>query len=120
MAIPNILSANIVYGRTAFANVTTILSNVLVNAASSGNSYRIVNTTAANIDTGNIGNVSLAVNRSGVTNYLAFGINVPARSSIVLIGKDNSLILEEGDVLQLSSDANNRIWGTVVYEEIRQ
>jgi phosphoheptose isomerase len=119
MAIPNILNATIIYGRTAYSNVTNSLGNVLVNAASSGNSFRIVNATAANTDTGNIANVNLAVNRSGTTNYLAVGINVPARSSIVLLSKDNSLILEEGDTLQMSADANNRIWGTVVYEEIR-
>lgn len=119
MAIPNILNASIVYGRTAYSNVINSLSNVLVNAASSGNSYRIVNCTAANTDTGNVANVSLAVSRSSVTNYLAVGINVPARSSIVMLSKDNSLILEEGDTLQMSADANNRIWGTVVYEEIR-
>lgn len=119
MAIPNILNATSVLGRTAYANVTTVLSNVLVNTAASGNSYRIVNLTAANTDTGNIGNVSLSVNRAGITNYLAVGINVPTRSSIVLLSKDNSLVLEEGDALQLSADANNRIWGTVVYEDIR-
>lgn len=119
MAIPNILNATIIYGRTSFSNVTNSLSNVLINSSSSGNSFRIVNCTAANIDTGNIANVSLVVNRSGAVNYLAVGINVPARSSIVMLSKDNSLILEEGDTLQMSADANNRIWGTVVYEEIR-
>lgn len=119
MARPNILLANVVYGRTAFANVTTVLSNVLINPDQSGNSLRIINCTAANTDTGNIANVSLAVNRSSTTNYLALGINVPSRASIVLISKDNSLILEEGDSLQLLADSNNKIWGTVVYEEIR-
>ena len=119
MAIPNILTANILYGKTAYANVTSTLSNVLVNDTNSGNSIKIVNCTAANTDTQNIANVTLCVRRAGVINYLGVGINVPSRSSLVLLSKDNSLTLEEGDALQMSADSNSKIWGTISYEEIR-
>lgn len=118
MALPNLLNATAIYGRTAFANVTTTLSNVLVNPTSSGNSIKIINCTAANTDTTNIANATLCVSRAGVINYIAVGINVPSRSSIVLLSKDNSLTLEEGDALQMSADANSRIWGTISYEDI--
>lgn len=119
MALPNLLTATTIFGRTAYANVTTVSSNVLVNTDSSGNSYRIVNLTVANRDLGNVSNITVTVNRAGISNYLAVGIVVPSKSSLIVLGKDNSLILEEGDALQISSDANNRIWGTVVYEDIR-
>jgi len=119
MALPNLLEVSTINGRTAFANVTTTLANVLVNPASSGNSFRIVNIMAASIDTSNTGNVNINVLRTGVNNYLGFGLSVPSRSTLLVVGKENPVNLEEGDALQMSADANNKIWATIVYEDIR-
>ncbi len=119
MALPNLLTATIITGRTAYANVTTATSNVLVNPASSGNSFRIVNIMAASIDTSNTGNITASVLRTGVSNYLGFGLSIPSRSTLILLGKENPVTLEEGDALQMSADANSRIWATITYEDIR-
>ena len=119
MALPNLLNATTIYGRTAYANVTSVTSNVLVNSANSGNSYRIVNIMAASIDTGNTGNINVSVVRTGTTNYLGFGLTIPSRATLILTGKENPVTLEEGDALQMSADANNRIWATITYEDIK-
>ena len=118
MALPNLLNATAIYGRTAFANVTTVSSNVLVNPSASGNSFRIVNLMAAGIDATNSANIKVLVLRAGVNNLLANAVTVPNGSTLIVLGKENPITLEEGDALQMSADANSRIWATIAYEDI--
>lgn len=119
MALPNLLSATTIYGRTAFANVTTVSSNVLVNPSNSGNSFRIINLMLAGTDTSSAANAQVLVLRAGINNPMANAMTVPIGATLIVVGKENPVTLEEGDALRISADANNRIWATITYEDIR-
>jgi hypothetical protein len=115
MAAPNILNLNSITGKTATANVTTSYSNVIVNAASSSTLVKINNILLSNY-TANAAVANIVLTRSGVNNYLGGSISVPGQSVLILIGKDTSFYLEEGDYLQANTSTNNSINLTSGYE----
>jgi hypothetical protein len=60
----------------------------------------------------------VGVVRSGITNFIVANITIPVKSTVIILGKENLLFLEEGDDLRIQASANNLCWATVAYEEI--
>jgi len=118
MANPNVFVASSMIGKTAYANVTTTFANVLQNSSSSGKSLRLVNLSLAGVDSVVSPNVTVGVVRSGITNYIVNNITIPVKSTVIIIGKENLLFLEEGDDLRIQASGNSQCWATVSYEEI--
>lgn len=117
MANPNIVNVTSILGNTAVQALTTAAANVLTVASSSNtvvklNTVSIVNYSANNISS----NVMLV--RSGSTFYMAGNISVPAQSTLVVVAKDTSLYLIEGDYLQASVSANTSAHVVASYESI--
>jgi hypothetical protein len=115
MAAPNLLTSTTVTGKTALASLSTVTANVITNASSSGtvlklNSILLSNYTA----TTTFANVS--INRSSSTYYLGGNVSVPGNSTLVLLGKDISLYVEEGDILQANVSTNSSISMSASYE----
>ena len=52
------------------------------------------------------------------TYRLAYQITVPSKATLVVISKDTSIYLEEGDYINLTASANSYLHGVVSYEEI--
>lgn len=117
MAAPNIVNVTTITGKTAVANVTNVTSNVIVNAASSSQVYKVNTVMIANIDGTNDATVSLSVLR-GASYFLGSTINVPADSSMVIIDKNSSFYMEEGDALQVVGSANGDLQIVCSYEVI--
>ena len=118
MALPNILVATSVIGRTTYSNVTTSLANVVQNSSASNKSLRIINLSLAGIDSLIAPNVTVAVVRSNVLNYIVANITIPIKSTVIILGKENNIFLEEGDDLRIMASSNNMTWATISYEEI--
>lgn len=118
MALPNILVATSVIGRTTYSNVTTNLSNVVQNSSASNKSLKIINISLAGTDATTSPNVTVGVVRSNLLNYIVANIAIPINSKVIVIGKENNVFLEEGDDLRIMSSSNNTVWATVSYEEI--
>jgi hypothetical protein len=117
MAAPNLLASLSVVGKTAYGNVTTVYSNVIVNSATSNSSVKLDNLLLANYSAATV-TANVVVNRGGVNYYLGGAIGVPGNSTLVLLGKDTSLYLEEGDYLQANASANVSIMVSAGYELI--
>ena len=120
MAAPNIVNVIQINGNTTLTNVTTSISNVVTNAASSGKLYKINSIQLANYSSATITS-SVILNRSSAspTNYFIVGtITIPANSTLVALAKDTSFYMEEGDVLQMSASANSSVHSIVSYEVI--
>ena len=115
MAAPNILNLASITGKTAVANVTTSYSNVLVNTANSSTLLKINNILLSNY-TANATVANIIFTRGGVNIYVGGSISVPGQSVLILIGKDTSFYLEEGDYLQANTSSNNSINLTSGYE----
>ena len=119
MANPNIVAVTSIYGKSAGLALGTSGSAIVSNAASSGKIIKINTLTVANIDGTNSADVTAYVNKGGVSNYqLAWTVAVPADATLVLISKDTSIYLEEGDGLYLYASATLDLQAFCSYEEI--
>lgn len=118
MAAPNIVNVTTINGKTAVANVTNVSSNIVVNSAQSGKVFKLNSLIISNIDTSGTANITASLLRSSLENPLANSILVPSGTTLVVISKDTSIYLEEGDAITLKASANNKLWGICSYEEI--
>lgn len=116
MAAPNLLTSVTVTGKTAVANVTTVNTSFLTNATSSGKVYKVNLLMVSNVHGTNSGDISIELNRSATSYYVAKTIAVPADASLDLLNK--SIYLEEGDDLKCLASANSTLNLVCSYEEI--
>lgn len=117
MAAPNIVNVTTINAKTALAALTTATSNVITNSTGS-NTVAKVNTVSLANYTASAVTASVFVNRSATLYYIAGGVNIPANSTLVLVAKDTSMYLEEGDVLQANVSANSAVSVSASYELI--
>ena len=122
MAAPNIVNVTSIIGiTTAVGLSTTAVTTFLSNAAASGKVLKINTVVAAGIGTGS-GNITvkyhLAAAGAGTSIALANTITVPTGASLVIIGKDNPIYLEENRSLTAQASAANDIAIVCSYEDI--
>lgn len=117
MAAPNIVNVTSIYGKTALTSVSTVTSNVITNASGSSNVLKINNIILSNYTSTSAG-ANVILNRSSTTYYLGGSLTIPPNSMLVVVAKDTSLYLEEGDVIQVNATVNSAINFTSSYEQI--
>ncbi len=118
MAQPNMINVSRILGNTAYQNVNTVAANIVANPASSGSVYKINTLIVANIDGTNSADITAAIFSGGIENKIAHTVTVPADATLVIISKDTSVYLQEGDYMRLSASANSDLWATCSYEDI--
>ena len=104
-------------GKTAQALLTTVTSNVITNSAASSTVDKLNNIILSNYTSSAV-TANVMINRSSTLYYLGGNISVPGNSTLVLLGKDTAIYLEEGDVLQANVSANTSISMSASYEII--
>lgn len=121
MANPNIVGVSSIYGRSQGYALNTISSNVVTNSVGSNTVIKLNSAIATNVN-GAGANVSITAtyyDESAQTEYyVANTIVVPGNSSLVLVSKEYSIYLEEGDKFGVVAGANNSLELIVSYEEI--
>lgn len=117
MAAPNIVGVTNIVASTNVANVTTVTSNVIVNAVGSNSVYKINTIMVANYSSSSVTS-NVFLNRSGTPYYISGAITVPAYSTLVNSSKDSAFYIVEGDYIQASVSANNAAHLTISYEII--
>lgn len=118
MAAPNIVNVSTIRGNTAVLNVTTVASNVVANPVSSNKVFKINTLLISNLDGTNSTDITAGFFRDGIEYRIASTIAVPADASLVLLSKETSLYLQEGDYVRLTASANNDLHAVCAYEEI--
>ena len=118
MAAPNIVNVTSIVGKSACLALTTTTDTLLANAASSGYVYKINTLLVANINGSASASVTIFLSKNGTDYKLAHTVFVPAQASLVLITKDTSIYLEEGDSIKTLASANSYLHATVSYERI--
>ena len=118
MAAPNIVNVTTITGKTAVANVATTATTLLTNSAASGTVVKVNSLVVSNIDGVNSADVTVRFVRSSLNYHLASTIAVPADASLVVISKDTSLYLEEGDSLTALASAAGDLQTVTSYEII--
>lgn len=118
MSAPNIVNVSTITGKTDMANLTPSNLSIVGNAAASNKVYKLNSIIVSNIDGTSSADVTVKVVRSSVDYFLASTISVPADSSLVVLGKDSGIYLEEGDDLQALASTSNDLQIFVSYEII--
>lgn len=120
MANPNIVDVTSIYGKTVGGVVTTSNVAALTNAAASGKIYKVNSLYLSNVDGTNSADITVEFLDAGTATAfnIANTVAVPADASLVLISKDTSLYLEEGDSIRLLASANGDLEYVISYEEI--
>lgn len=117
MSNPNIVNVTTIYGKTALAALTTVTANVITNSSGSNTILKVDDILLTNYTSSAVG-ANIVVNRSATTYYLGGNVSIPANSTLVLIAKDSSIYLEEGDVIQANVTANTSVSFVASYEQI--
>ena len=118
MAAPNIVGVTTITGKTAVANVSTVAANVVTNSAGSNTVFKVNSLIISNIDGTNSADITASVYRGSVEYKLAHTITVPADATLVVVSKETSTYLEEGDSIRLTASANGDLQAVCSYEEI--
>ena len=118
MANPNLVAVTSIYGKSIQGALGTTVTTDLLTCAS--NKLLKVNTIIiANIDGTNAATVTMGIIKSGGSVVLfASTIAVPADATLVLIDKNSSFYLQEGDILEGGAGANSDLTYTISYEEL--
>jgi hypothetical protein len=121
MAAPNLNSPTTITGKTAYATpANTSEATLLTNAAGSGKALRLTAITVANLGIGAADiTVSIYSAAAGGTEYrLASTVAVPAYATLVLLGRDSSVWIEEDRRITVRSSAANSLTVVCSYEEV--
>lgn len=118
MAAPNIVGVTTITGKTAVQNVSTVATAIVTNSAASNKVFKINSLTIANVDGTAAADANVDLFRSSTAYRLAYTITVPADATLVVISKDNTIYLEEGDSLRCTASANSKLEAICSYEEI--
>ena len=122
MAAPNLNAPTTITGKATYLTLAnTTETDLLVNAASSGKALRVTLVTLANIDgTSSVdATVRIYTAASGGTGHaLAHTITVPADATVVLLGRDASVWLEEDRRLTVTASAGGDLAVVCSYEEV--
>ncbi len=123
MAAPNLLSPTTVNAKFSGLNLSsTAETNFISNAASSNKFIRINALYAANVDGTN--NVDCTIRiydnaTSGGTGYaLASGVVIPADATVVIVGHDAPIYLQENYRITVAASAANDLTVLCSYEEV--
>lgn len=117
MSAPNIIIANTIFGRTTFYTTNTVLTPIVSNATGSNQLLKLNSVTFANQNANNVP-LWLDVQRGAGSYWLGCSVTVPGYSSLVVVAKDTSIYLEEGDTLRANTGAVGVCSVTVSYELI--
>ena len=122
MAEPNLVNVTSIVGRTKVELLKDDVisdSNCSILTAAADKLIKINSVIIANIDGSSSVDIDVAINHHDHgRHYLAKTVTVPADSTLVVIGKDSPIYLEEGDELEARASADNDADICVSYEQL--
>ena len=118
MAAPNVVNVTSIYGKTMGGTLAT--SNADMLTCPTDKLLKVNSIIVSNVDGSNSADVTVQFyNADNTTGYhLAKAVTVPAQSTLVVLGKDAPVYLEEGDKIQALASAAGDLEIIVSYEEL--
>ena len=119
MAAPNLVNVTSILGKTIGAALGTSVTTDILTCASD-KLIKINSIIVANVDGTNSADVTVSFyDATDTTRYrLASTVAVPADSTLVVIGKDSPIYLEEGDRISAGASASSDLEIVISYEEL--
>ena len=119
MAAPNIVNVTSIYGKTVGAALGTSPTTAILTCAAN-KVLKINSIIVANIDGTNTAQLTAYFwdNSAGARYQLASTVDVPSDSTLVLVGKDSPIYLEESDEIEAGANASGDLTMIISYEEL--
>ena len=118
MAAPNIVNVTSIYGKTHAASLTTTVTTDILTCPSD-KVLKINSIIIANIDGTNAADATVQFNDASTGPWhLAKLVSVPAKSTLIVLGKDAPIYLEEGDKIRGGASATSDLEIIISYEEL--
>ena len=119
MAAPNIVNVTSIYGQTRGQDLTTTTTAGILTCASD-KLLKVNSIIVANVDGTNAANVTISFYDSSQSSAkaLASTVSVPADSTLIVLGKDSPIYLEESDEIRGGASVNGDLEVIVSYEEL--
>ena len=117
MAAPNVVNVTSIYGKTTGGALAT--SNADILTCPTDKLLKVNSIIVSNVDGASAADVDVSFVDSSSGNlvlHLAKTVTVPAKSTLVVLGKDAPIYLEEGDELEARADAASDAELIVSYE----
>jgi len=122
MTEPNLVNVTSIYGKT---KVETLRDDAISHSHSSiltcdsDKTIKINSVIVASIDNSNSVDITVAINHHDHgRHYIAYLVTLPSKSTLVVIGKDSPIYLQEGDELEARATADSDADIIVSYEEL--
>ena len=117
MAAPNIVNVSSIYGKTNGVALDTTLTTDIITCGAD-QLYKVNSIIVANIDGSVAADVTVYFYDNSTSSRIAIAeaITVPAKSTLVVLGKDAPIYLEESDQIEAGASANGDLHLTVSYE----
>ena len=119
MAAPNVVNVTSIIGKTQGSDLTTSNADQLVCATDK--LVKINSIIVSNVDANNAADVDVSFVDSSSGNlvlHLAKGVTVPTKSTLIVLGKDAPIYLEEGDKIQAKASAAGDLQIVLSFEEL--
>ncbi len=122
MAAPNIAALTSIIGKTTTGTIGVSSSVLLANAASSNKGFKVNAIIVSKVDgtAGADATIGYTNGSSGLgtTRYLASTITVPGDATLVVLGKDTPVYMEENTSITGRASAAGDLEYVISYEEI--
>ena len=117
MAAPNIVNVTSIYGKTMGAALGTTAGADILSGATD-KLYKINSIIVSNVDGTNVADVTVRFYDYHVSTayHLAKTVSVPADSTLIVLGKDAPIYLEENDRIQAHASAAGDLEIVISYE----
>ena len=119
MAAPNVVNVTSITGKTQGSALTTSNADQIVCATDK--LVKVNSIIVANVDGTNAADVDVSFVDSSSGNlvlHLAKTVTIPAKSTLVVLGKDAPIYLEEGDKIQAKASAAGDLEIVLSFEEL--
>lgn len=118
MAAPNVVNVTSIYGKTVGATLTTSTADILTCPADKV--LKVNSIIVSSIDPGNAADVSAVWYNADAATQIHLGkqITVPNKATLVILGKDSPIYLEEGDKIQALASVASDLDIIISYEEL--
>ena len=119
MAAPNLVNVTSILGKSMGAALGTNTDTTILTCASD-KVLKINSIIVANVDGTNSADLTVKFHDSSAsTNYrLASTVSVPADATLVVIGKDSPIYLEESDEIRAGAGVASDLEMVISYEEL--
>ena len=119
MAAPNLVNVTSILGKSMGASLGTG-SNTDILTCGSDKVLKINSIIVANVDGSDSATVTVHFydNSASARYNLAHTINVPADSTLIVLGKDSPIYLEESDHIEAEASAASDLEMIISYEEL--